>query len=220
MAAFSNRADAGRALAAALREYADRPDVIVLGLPRGGIPIAYEVARELDAPLDVLVVRKLGAPGQEELALGAIASGGVTVINEDVVPLFAGRNTVQEAIDREMPELHRREQRYRGGKSLPNVRERTVIVVDDGAATGATMHAAVGALRKLGAAEIVVALPVAAEEACTALESAADEVVCLNKPRPFVAVGQWYEKFDQTSDEEVISLLQAAESFCKRAHAD
>ena len=205
MAVFANRTEAGRALAQALRAYADRNDVTVLGLPRGGVPVAYEVARKLKLPLDVLVVRKLGAPDQPELAMGAIASGGTTILN----PQFGNHDGVKRAIARETLELARRERSYRGNRPPPDVAGRTVIVVDDGAATGATMLAALSALRKLDAAQIVAALPTAAADTCVDLEREADTVVCLSTPEPYGAVGRWYEDFSQTSDEEVMALLAA-----------
>lgn len=205
MDVFANRTEAGRALAQALRAYADRNDVTVLGLPRGGVPVAYEVARKLKLPLDVLVVRKLGAPDQPELAMGAIASGGTTILN----PQFGNHDSVKRAIARETLELARRERSYRGNRPPPDVAGRTVIVVDDGAATGATMLAALSALRKLGAAQIVAALPTAAADTCVDLEREADTVVCLSTPEPYGAVGRWYEDFSQTSDEEVMALLAA-----------
>jgi predicted phosphoribosyltransferase len=211
---FRHRSGAGRLLADKLASYANRADVIVLALPRGGVPVAYEVAQVLHAPLDVFLVRKLGMPGQEELAMGAIASGGTRVINEEVV------NTLQipeEVIDtvsvEEKRELTRRETDYRGGRPPPDVRGRTVILVDDGLATGSTMRAAVAALRQQGPARIVVAVPVGAPDTCAELEREADEVVCAQMPQPFYAVGVWYEDFTQTSDEEVRDLLARAANF-------
>jgi predicted phosphoribosyltransferase len=192
-------------------EYSNRPDVIVLALPRGGVPVAYEVARALGAPLDVFLVRKLGVPGHEELAMGAIASGGVRVLNQDVVRML---NVPNEVIDRvarrELAELARRETAYRDGHPAPDVRGRVVILIDDGLATGATMRAAAEALRQLGPARVVVAVPVAAPETCDEFQQYVDEIVCLLTPEPFHAVGMWYENFEQTTDDEVRELLEEA----------
>jgi len=208
---FSNRAEAGRLLAEKLDQYAGRDDVIVLGLPRGGLPVAFEVAKRLRAPLDVFIVRKLGVPGFEELAAGAIASGGVRVLNEDVMRSIPNAEQVIESITaKETAELQRREQSYRDGRPAPELRDRIVILVDDGLATGATMHAAVKALRQRGAAKIVVAVPVGPPETCREFEDAADEVVCATAPEFFHAVGQFYEDFSQTSDEEVREILAGA----------
>ncbi len=208
---FSNRAEAGQLLAEKLEKYAGRDDVIVLGLPRGGVPVAYEVARRLGVPLDVFIVRKLGVPGFEELALGAIASGGVRVLNEDVVRALPNANELIESVTtRELAELARREQIYRDGRPAPDIRGRTVILVDDGLATGATMRAAVAALRQLGAAKIVVAVPVGAADTCREIEQEVDETVCAIAPEWFQAVGQFYEDFSQTSDDEVRELLARA----------
>ena len=208
---FSNRAEAGQLLAEKLGKYAGRDDVIVLGLPRGGVPVAYEVARRLRVPLDVFIVRKLGVPGFEELALGAIASGGVRVLNEDVVRALPKANELIESVTtRELAELARREQIYRDGRPAPDIGGRTVILVDDGLATGATMRAAVAALRQLGAAKIVVAVPVGAADTCREIEQEVDETVCAMAPEWFQAVGQFYEDFSQTSDDEVRELLARA----------
>jgi putative phosphoribosyl transferase len=205
---FADRAEAGRALAARLAVHAGRDDVVVLGLPRGGVPVAAEVARALRAPLDVLLVRKLGLPIQPELAMGAIAEGGVVLFNEDVL---ASGAPSPAAIDRvlvtEARELDRRVTLYRGGRPPLPVEARTAIVVDDGLATGATMEAAVQAVRARGAARVVVAVPVATEDACDRLRRVADEVVAARTPSPFYAVGAWYEDFEQTDDAEVIALL-------------
>ena len=208
---FPDRAEAGRFLAATLRDYADRNDVLVLALPRGGVPVGFEIAQQLNAPLDVFIVRKLGYPGHEEFALGAIASGGVRVLNESA--LKPGRVTeeqIEQVSAREMDELHRREQIYRGTHEPPEVQGKIAILVDDGLATGSTMRAAVAALRQLQPARIIVAVPVGSSEACMALQDEADEVICGAIPEPFQAVGQWYQDFAQTTDEEVQQLLEQA----------
>jgi putative phosphoribosyl transferase len=208
---FRDRYDAGETLAERLREFAGRPDVVVLALPRGGVPVGYVVARELGVPLDVFVVRKLGTPGQPELAMGAIASGGVRVLNRDVVVSLAIPDWAIEQVTRqEEEELQRRELQYRGNRSPLEVRGKTVILVDDGLATGSTMRAAAAALRKAGAARIVVAVPVASRVTCDQLREEGNDVVCATTPEPFFAVGQWYKDFDQTSDEEVRGLLDRA----------
>lgn len=208
MALFADRHDAGRRLAAALRRYAGRDDVLVLGLPRGGVPVAWEVAHALHAPLDVFVVRKLGVPGHEELAMGAIASGGVVVTVPDLVEtLGIPPAVVEQAARVEAEELARRERLYRDDRPFPEVRDRTVLLVDDGLATGATMRAAVEALRALGPREVVVAVPVGAPETCAAFEHEVAETVCAETPSPFQAVGLWYANFEQTSDAEVQALL-------------
>jgi putative phosphoribosyl transferase len=209
--AFPNRTEAGRLLAKKLVKYAGRDDVIVLGLPRGGVPVAFEVAQRLGAPLDVFIVRKLGVPGFEELAVGAIASGGVRVLNEDVMRALPNADELIESVtERETVELDRREQTYRNGRAAPELRDRIVILVDDGLATGATMRAAVKALRQRGVARIVVAVPVGPPDTCREFEDAADETVCASMPEFFQAVGQYYEDFSQTSDEEVRELLARA----------
>jgi len=209
--AFLNRTDAGRLLSEKLEKYAGRDGVIVLGLPRGGVPVAYEVAKRLRAPLDVFIVRKLGVPGFEELAAGAIASGGVRVLNEDVVRAIPYASEAIEAVTaRETAELQRREQTYRDGRAAPELRDKIAIVVDDGLATGATMRAAVKALRERGAAKIVVAVPVGPPDTCHELAAEADETVCLRMPVFFQAVGQYYEDFSQTSDDDVRELLANA----------
>ena len=209
--AFANRAEAGRFLAEKLEKYAGRDDVIVLGLPRGGVPVAYEVAQRLRAPLDVFIVRKLGVPGFEELAAGAIASGGVRVLNDDVVRALPHADAIIESVTaRETAELERREQSYRDGRPAPELRDRIVILVDDGLATGATMRAAVAALRQRGAAKIIVAVPVGAPETCRELEELVEEIVCGMAPAFFQAVGQYYQDFSQTSDDEVRELLRRA----------
>jgi predicted phosphoribosyltransferase len=208
---FGDRRDAGRFLGRLLEKYRGRPDVIVMGLPRGGVPVAYEVASALGAPLDVFVVRKLGAPGREELAMGAIASGGVTVIDDDVVRgLGVAPEAIQQVAGREGRELLRREQAYREGRPFPEIAGKSVIVVDDGLATGSSMRAAVEALRRLRPARIVVAVPAAPESTCRELNALADEVVCATTPSPFFAVGNSYWDFTQTTDTEVRDLLRAA----------
>jgi len=207
---FQDRRDAGRQLAAKLQGYTDDPSVLVLGLPRGGVPVAYEVARALHAPLDVFVVRKLGVPGHRELAMGAIASGGVRVLNPDVIDgLRIPPAAVESVAARELLELERQQRAYRGDAPLPDLAGRTVIIVDDGLATGSTMRAAVRALRQSGPKRIIIAVPVAAAETARSLREEAD-VVCLSAPPDFHAVSMWYEDFSQTSDEEVRSLLEAS----------
>jgi putative phosphoribosyl transferase len=208
---FRDRTDAGRFLATKLRAYANRPDVLVLALPRGGMPVAFEVAQALDAPLDVFLVRKLGAPGQPELAMGAIATGGVRVLNEALVRALAIDDLALEAVvAEEQAELERRERLYRDDRPAPDVRGHTVILVDDGLATGATMRAAAAALRQQQAARIVVAVPIAPAETCAEFRHEVDEIVCGLTPEPFYAVGLWYEDFSQTTDEEVRELLARA----------
>jgi predicted phosphoribosyltransferase len=210
---FADRAAAGRALARRLAHFAGRSDVVVLGLPRGGVVVAAEVARALHAPLDVYLVRKLGVPGHEELAFGAIAGGGVRVLNEDIIAHLGLTDPVINAVaQREERELQRRERAYRGHRPAVDVTGRVVIVVDDGIATGATMAAAVRALRELGPARIVVAAPTAAASTVDAFRDQADEVVTVIAPEEFYGVGQWYVNFDQTTDEEVIALLDRARS--------
>jgi putative phosphoribosyl transferase len=206
---FANRRQAGEKLAAKLTDYANRQDVLVLALPRGGVPVAYEVARALHAPLDVFLVRKLGVPGYEELAMGAIASGGVRVLNEEVTNRIDFPDSViDEIASREQRELERRERLYRGDQPAPSVQGRTVILVDDGLATGSTMRAAATALRRMRPAKIIVAVPVAAPETCEEFRKEVDEVVCAAVPEPFMAVGAWYADFSQTSDDEVRELLR------------
>jgi predicted phosphoribosyltransferase len=208
---FGDRTEAGRMLAARLEKYAGKPDVIVLALPRGGVPVAYEVARALHAPLDVFVVRKLGIPAHEELAMGAVATGGVRVLNDQVIRGLSIPDYVVDAVATwELRELERRERLYRGDRPPPDVRGKTVILVDDGLATGSTMLAAVRALRLQGPARIVVAVPVAAPDTCELLKAYVDEVVCAATPEPFYAVGLWYRDFSQTTDEEVRELLSGS----------
>jgi predicted phosphoribosyltransferase len=205
---FPNRAEAGRWLAEKLAAYRGREDAIVLGLPRGGVPVAYEVAQRLGLPLDIFVVRKLGVPGYEELAMGAIASGNVSVLNEEVMRAVPNSDMLLKAvIAREKIELQRRESGYREGRPAPDLRDRVVILVDDGLATGASMRAAAAALRKQGVAKIVVAVPVGAPETCREIELEVDETICAFMPEFFHGVGQFYEDFSQTTDEEVRELL-------------
>ena len=205
---FRDRSEAGRLLAAKLAEYADRPDVLVLALPRGGVPVGYEVASALHAPMDVFIVRKLGVPGHEEFAMGAVATGGVRVVNDQVVRALGIPDYVIEAVAAwEQQELERRERLYRGDRPPPDVRGKIVILVDDGLATGSTMLAAVQALRRQGPARIVVAVPVASRDTCELLKPEVYEVVCAVTPEPFYAVGLWYQNFSQTTDEEVRELL-------------
>jgi putative phosphoribosyl transferase len=208
---FEDRPAAGRALAGRLAEFKGRGDLAILGLPRGGVPVAWEVAQALGAPLDVFVVRKLGVPGHEELAMGAIASGNVRVLNPDVLRWYQIPDETIERVARvESAELERREHLYRDGRPLMPLAGRIVILIDDGLATGSTMRAAASAVRSLDPARIVVAVPVGAQETCTALGDVADQVVCLLTPASFSAVGQWYRDFSQTSDDEVRRLLATA----------
>jgi predicted phosphoribosyltransferase len=216
---FANRIEAGRLLSEPLGKYAGRDDLLVLGLPRGGVPVAYEIAKHLRAPLDVFIVRKLGVPGFEELAAGAIASGGVRVLNHDVIRAIPHAVEVIEAVTaKEKDELQRREQLYRDGRPAPQLRGQTVILVDDGLATGATMRAAVEALRHSGAARIVVAVPVGPPDTCREIKRVADETICLSTPEFFQAVGQYYEDFSQTTDDDVVALLRQAAQ--KRSETD
>jgi len=209
MNVFRNRVDAGQQLVRKLRAYHERDNTIVLALPRGGVPVAAQIARTLKLPLDVWVVRKLGAPDQPELAMGAIASGGAVVMNSEVQAQFADQpDLIAKIAEREQQELQRRELAYRGERGPLTIKDCITIIVDDGAATGATMRAAVQALQASRPKHIVVALPVCSVEAQSMLEEEADEVICLNVPRTFFAVGQWYEEFDQTTDEEVCRLLK------------
>jgi putative phosphoribosyl transferase len=208
---FHDRSEAGQLLAEKLQAYADRPDVLVLALPRGGVPVGYEVARALHAPLDVYLVRKLGVPGHEELAMGAIASGGVRVLNQDVVrALDIPEEIIEQVAGRELQESQRRERVYRGKRPPPHVRGRIAILVDDGLATGSSMRAAIAALHRQHPAKIIVAVPVGSVETCQEMQQEADEVICASTPQPFAAVGYWYEDFSQTTDEEVHDLLERA----------
>jgi putative phosphoribosyl transferase len=208
---FVNRFEAGRVLAAKLSEFSGRNDVVVLALPRGGVPVGYEVAQALHAPLDVFVVRKLGTPGQEELAMGALAPGGITVPNREVIQaLGIPQQTIDAVVAREERELERREREYRDGRPAASIRGNIAILVDDGLATGSSMRVAAKALRKEAVAQIVVAVPVASPSTCAEFETEVDKVVCATTPEPFWAVGQWYRDFSQTTDEEVRELLARA----------
>jgi putative phosphoribosyl transferase len=211
MKRFKDRMHAGKLLAERLQDYAQHPNAIVLGLPRGGVPVGFAVAKALEVPLDVMLVRKLGVPGHEELAMGAVASGGQLVLATDVVQsLGITDDIIQAAARREMAEIERREKLYRSGRPPLKLDGRVVILVDDGLATGSTMLAAVQAARAQNPARIVVAVPVGAPDTCRKLEAYADEVICLHMPEPFYAVGMWYDDFTQTTDEEVIRLLDQA----------
>ncbi|MBW4561113.1 MAG: phosphoribosyltransferase [Mojavia pulchra JT2-VF2] len=208
---FKDRRLAGQFLAQDLAAYANSPNVLLLALPRGGVPVAFEIAKALNVPLDVLVVRKLGVPNQEELAMGAIASGGVQILNEDIVrQLNISDATIETVATKEQKELERREQLYRGNRPFPELQGKTIILVDDGLATGATMWAAIQAVRKHQPARIVVAVPVAASQTCEDFAGEVDEVVCITSPSPFYSVGLWYEQFPQTTDDEVRDLLAKA----------
>lgn len=208
---YRDRREAGKRLAELLNAYAHRPDVLVLALPRGGVPVAYEVARALNAPLDVFIVRKLGVPGHEELAMGAIASGGIRVLNDEVIrALHIPMQVIEEVAAKEQRELERREQFYRDGRPMPDVKGRTVMLIDDGLATGATMRAALRALRQQQPSRLIVAVPVAAPSTCFELRGEADDIICARTPDPFFGVGRWYQNFEQTSDQEVRDLLTQA----------
>ncbi len=208
---YKNREAAGKILAAALNNYADHPDVIVLALPRGGVPVAYEIAAHLHVPLDVFVVRKIGVPGQSELAMGAIASGGVRVFNEGIIHhLKISQDAIKAVIANEEKELQRRNDIYRSNRPFPDLHNKTIILVDDGIATGASIRAAIGALRKLNPAQIIVAVPVADKDICDDLAPLVDGLICPLQPPYLNAVGSWYEEFTQTEDEEVYALLKKA----------
>jgi predicted phosphoribosyltransferase len=211
MAIFKDRREAGRKLAQTLSPYAGRPEILILALPRGGVPVACEVALALNAPLDVFVVRKLGLPGREELAIGAIASGGIRILNDDILRMLSvSDEIVNFVVRREVQELQRREKLYRGDRPSPEVRDRTILLIDDGLATGASMRAAVSGLRARHPVRIVVAVPVAAAEAFDATRSEVDEIVCVATPEPFYGVSRWYEDFPQITDDEVRILLEEA----------
>lgn len=208
---FADRRQAGAALAAQLKQYRGKPDVVVVALPRGGVPVAFEVASALDAPLEIFVVRKLGMPGHRELAMGAIASGGVRILNEDVVRVYGiPARAIDEVARQEQDELERREREYRGDQPPIDLRDKTVILIDDGLATGSTMRAAVEAVRAHRPSRVVVAVPVGAPETCQEFADVADDVVCARTPRAFSAVGLWYRDFSETTDEEVKALLRQA----------
>lgn len=211
MQRFSDRHDAGRQLARKLSKYADQEDVILLALPRGGVPVACEIVQVIKAPLDLLIVRKLGLPGEEELAIGAIASGGIRILNQDIIDILGiNQMTVDRVTEQEIVELQRREQQYRGNRPALDVHDCRVILVDDGLATGATMLAAIRAVRTRHPAQVVVAIPTASTQAIYLLRQEADEIHYVMAPEPFEGVGRWYEDFSQTTDEEVRSLLKKA----------
>ena len=210
---FKDRTEAGQVLARKLAAYANHEDVVVLALPRGGVPVAFEIATALNVPLDVFLVRKLGVPGQSELAMGAIANGGVRVLNQDIVrSLRLSDAVIDKVAAQEQQELERRERLYRDNIPIPLLHERTVIIVDDGLATGATMRAAIEAIRQQQPARIVVAVPISSPETCRALAVEVDEIICVETPQPFCSVGLWYEDFPQTTDEEVCALLKQAQT--------
>jgi putative phosphoribosyl transferase len=205
---FRNRTEAGKLLASQLTQYANRPDVLVLGIPRGGVPVAFEVATALNAPLDICLVRKLGVPGNQELAMGAIAAGGFQVLNEELLDwLRISGHTIAEVAEREFQELQRHDRIYRGDRLLPTIRDRIVILVDDGLATGSMMRAAIGVLKPQQPQRIIIAVPVAPLDTCDRLRTEVDEVVCLMTPEQFCGIGLWYEDFAPTTDDEVCELL-------------
>ncbi|SEO37946.1 phosphoribosyltransferase [Nitrosovibrio sp. Nv6] len=208
---FADRAEAGKMLAEALSAYAGRTDVLVLALPRGGVPVAYEVAKMLAAPMDLWLVRKLGVPGQEELAMGAMAGKDTRILNQEIINILnIDQAAIDAAVAREQKELERRNRHYRQGRPPPDIEGKTIIIIDDGLATGATMRAAIASLRHMGAKRIIAAVPVGAASTCSKVQKEADELVCLFTPEPFYGVGQWYSDFSQTSDEEVLALLGPA----------
>ena len=208
---FRNRAEAGQVLARRLQQYKNQPDTLVLGLPRGGVPVAYEVARELNAPLDVFIVRKLGVPGHEELGMGAIATGGVRILHEGIIREFGiSQELIDSVSEREQAELDRRNRLYRGDRPAPAIKDRTVVIVDDGLATGSTMKAAIQAVRQQAPRRLIAAVPTAPAETCEQVKETADEVVCAITPDPFLAVGGSYADFSQTTDEEVRELIASA----------
>jgi len=210
MAAFRNRTDAGRRLAKRLRHFTGRDDVIVLGLPRGGVPVAFEIATALNVPMDLFLVRKLGVPGREELAMGAVAPGGVRVLNPDVLgSLRLTQADIDSATEREELVLAHQNTTLRGGAPIPQLTDKTVILVDDGLATGASMRAAVVAVRAFAPTRVIVAVPTSARDTADYFRSEVDELVCITTPEPFIAVGTWYEDFAQISDEEVVRLLRS-----------
>lgn len=208
---YHDRFEAGRVLATKLRAYADCQDVLILALPRGGIPVAYEVAKALHAPLDVFIVRKLGVPGHEELAMGALAVGGIRVLNSEIVQaLQISEQAIQAVTEREQQELKRRERLYRGERPIPDVHGKIVVLIDDGLATGATMRVATKVLRQQHPSRLIIAVPVAAPSVCESFQKEADEIICVNMPEPFYGVGYWYEHFAQMTDEEAYNLLHQA----------
>jgi putative phosphoribosyl transferase len=210
---FRNRSEAGKLLASKLTQYANRPDVLVLGIPRGGVSVASEVATALNAPLDICLVRKLGVPGNKELAMGAIAAGGFQVLNEELLDwLRISGHTIAEVADLELQELQHHDRIYRGDRSLPQIRDRMVILVDDGLATGSMMRAAIGVLKPQQPQRIIIAVPVAPLDTCDRLRTEVDEVVCLMTPEQFCGIGLWYEDFTPTTDDEVCELLNVATS--------
>lgn len=218
MTVFKDRTDAGQQLAKALDEFAGNDNVVVLALPRGGVPVAYEVARALQAPLDVMVVRKLGVPGQRELAMGAIASGNIRVMNEGIVNQLAiPQKAIDKVVEEERIELERRERLYRGSESRYPIEGKVIILVDDGIATGATMRAAIAAINQQQPKQLVVAVPTAALDSCQRISDEVDRMVCLSTPEPYIAVGCWYRRFSQTRDDEVTQLLQKAANYVKRS---
>lgn len=209
MPLFSNRIEAGQLLAEQLKHYANRPDVLVLALPRGGVPIGFEITKKIHAPLDIFLVRKLGAPGYEELAMGAIAMGGITVINEDVIQnLHITQEAIEKVIQKEQAELERRNQLYRNNRPMPSIKNKIIILVDDGLATGATMRAAIKAVKTFLPKQIIVAVPVAALSTYLDLKKEVDDVVCLKTPEQLYSIGAWYAEFPQLEDEEVLRLLK------------
>lgn len=217
MAIFKDRVDAGRTLAKELLKYASRPDVLILALPRGGVPVAYEVAKTLNVKMDVFIVRKLGVPGYEELAMGAIASDNIRVLNEDVVRSFRiPEEVIEKVAAKELRELERREKAYRGDRPKPEINNKIVILIDDGLATGATMRAAAAALKTKNPAKIVIAVPTAAADTCESFEGKVDEIICVATPEPFYGVGAWYADFSQTTDKEVCDLLEKAKNLNSR----
>lgn len=216
---YRNREEAGRILAHALHEYADRDDVIVLALPRGGVPVGFEVAKFLHIPLDVFTVRKLGVPGHDELAMGALAMGGIHIFNDDIInSLHISEDDISNTIAKEQKELNRRTLAYRGNAAFPTLQKQTIILVDDGIATGATMRAAIKALRQMHPAKVIVAVPVADYELSEKIRPLTDDLICPLRPTHFYAVGAWYEDFSQTEDEEVFALLNEAKKYVATSH--